>query len=84
MADKVELITYADRLGGDLPGCATLLRRAAARDCSAASTCCRSSRRTTAPTPGSTRATTPRSTRGSAPGTTSRALAAGPRRHGRT
>ena len=60
MKNKVQLITYADRLGdGTIKSMTDILRTR------------RSSPRSTAPTQASTRSTTPRSTNVSAAGTTS-------------
>ena len=71
MKNQAQLIAYVDRLpGGTFRDLQQLLDGPFAGR-SAASTCCRSSIRSTAPTPASIRSITRRSIRGSARGTTS-------------
>ena len=69
MKNRVQLICYADRLGGTLHGLRELLAGPFA-DCSAACTCCRSSIPSTAPMRASIRSTTPKWTSAWAPGRT--------------
>ena len=75
--DQVQLIAYADRLGGSLRGSACGCSTGRWPGRSAACTCCRSTGPTTARTPASTPTTTWPSTRAWARGTTSRRWRAG-------
>ena len=59
MRNEPQLITYVDRLAGDLSGLRQVLGRATGPERSAGSTCSRFSIRSMVPTPVSIRSTTP-------------------------